>query len=100
MVSKELTKDYIQKMVSTEPKWTVAAILALYERQTEDEKAEGSAKVYNRMGFNKFDAAFMTSLAEQLLADKFLSAKQLGAAQKVLKKYAGQLLRIAKEQAK
>lgn len=95
----KMTRDYIQEKVATDPRWTKAAILALYECQTADEKNTASTVEHNRRGFNAFDAEFMSSLAEQLLAGRFLSAKQMSVARKKLGKYSGQLLRIAEEKA-
>ena len=91
----ELTKEYVKEMVATDYEWTRRAILALYEFQTEEEKAVGEAKQTNARGFNKFDAEFLSSLAKWILADRMLSTKQLKAARKALVKYSGQLVKIA-----
>jgi len=81
-------------------------ILAIYERQTADEKSSETTKHHNGMGFNGRDAAFGTSLAKQILAwnadknSKFnrpLSSKQMESARKMLKRYAGQLAKVANE---
>jgi hypothetical protein len=89
------TRDGIWAKIQQDDKWAQRAILALYDHQTEDERMVGETHHNNRVGFNAFDAEFMTSLAIQLERYGSLSPKQLAAARKVLKKYCGQLVRIA-----
>jgi len=45
----------------------------------------------NGRGFNGVDATFGSSLAQQVLAGRTLTLKQLRAAQQMLKKYTNQL---------
>lgn len=92
----EYTRSYIWLQIQESRAWTERAVLALYERQTADEKSAGSTVHHNAAGYNAFDAPFMTSLAEQLKQGRHLSNKQLAAARKVLRKYTGQLAKIAK----
>lgn len=86
------------------------AILALYARQEEDEKATESTSHSNGKGFGAFDAEFFSSLATQILASKNpngyrLSPGQLNACRRSRKeggvsrigRYAGQLLRVIQQ---
>lgn len=85
------------------------AILALYARQEEDEKATESTSHSNGKGFGAFDAEFFSSLATQIIDSKNpngyrLSPGQLRAARKPGKtgvtrigRYAGQLLRVIQQ---
>jgi len=91
----EYTKEQIRAKITSDDKWAIRAILALYERQTMDEKAEGATKTTNGQGFSKFDAEFMSSLAEWYMNTGFLTEGQLSKAKPKLGKYAGQLYRIA-----
>ncbi len=94
-LTKKEKVSHIRKMVATDITWTRRAILALYEHQTDDEKNSELTKENNSRGFNSFDATFLSSIAKQLLAGRRLSEKQLVASRKALRKYSGQLLRIA-----
>lgn len=89
------TKDEINLNVQTKYNWLVRAILALAARQTACELRAAVTLESNGKGFNRPDAPFMTSLAEQIQKGFTLSEKQQYAARYVLKKYAQQLCNIA-----
>lgn len=93
------TKEDIATKLASDPKWLKAGIIAIYNRQTEDEKSSESTNKDNAKGFTGCDARFGSSLAKKLLAGYALSPKQEEAAKKMMKKYAGQLLKVAKEKA-
>ena len=93
----ELTKEVIKDKVMTKRRWTERALVVLYGFQTKDEKIDGSTTHHNQMGFNAFDAEFLSSLAKWVLSGKRLTEKQLKMAQKRIGKYSGQLLRVAQE---
>ncbi len=98
METKQLpSKCIIAEKIQTDPKWLVAGILAIYKRQTEDEKQTESTDKDNGMGFTGCDARFGSSLAKKLLAGYPLTINQSIAARKMMRKYAGQLLKVAKE---
>ena len=96
-MNKVYTKEEIREMVTTNDAWAIRAILALYKRQTDSEKVEGSTNVHNGRGFNKFDAEFMTSLVAFYNKAGFLTEGQLKSAKRKLGKYSRQLLEIAQE---
>jgi hypothetical protein len=100
MQSKQLpSKCIIAEKIQTNTKWLHAGILAIYKRQTEDEKQTESTDKDNGMGFTGCDARFGSSLAKKLLAGYTLTINQEIAARKMMRKYAGQLLKVAKEKA-
>jgi hypothetical protein len=100
MQNKQLpSKCIIAEKIQNDPKWLRAGILAIYKRQTEDEKAAESTDKDNGMGFTGCDAKFGSSLAKKLLAGYTLTINQETAARKMMRKYAGQLLKVAKEKA-
>jgi len=91
-------KAYILGRMQTSNEWLRKAVVAIYERQTLDEKQTGETKHHNGVGFNGTDASFLGSIAEQIIARRrSLSEKQLSATRKAMVKYTGQLARIARE---
>lgn len=102
------------KPARTEP-WTVAEILRklersdlmversliqLYRRQTGDERDQHTTVEDNGVGFNAFDAAFLTDVAQWVERSTYpegqrLTERQRNAVRKALRKYAVQLTRIA-----
>jgi hypothetical protein len=75
-------------------------ILRLYERQTAEERATHATHEANGLGFNLYDADFLSSLAEQVKystrpVGRRLSPRQLAVGRLRLMKYAGQLADIA-----
>jgi hypothetical protein len=105
-----MTKVYdateIRNKLITNDKWLIRGILAVYARQTADEKSSLTTKHHNGVGFNGRDAAILSSFAKQILSweatedpryPQPLSPKQFGYARRAMLKYAGQLARIAEE---
>ena len=81
----------IRTRLMTDRRYLIKSLLRLYRRQTETERRSQSTSVFNGVGFNKYDAKFGCSLAEQVLSGRYLSAKQIKSAQNMLKKYTRQL---------
>ena len=100
MGNKELTTEYIKKMVTTDRSWTERAVAVIYEFQTADEQRTGETKHNNKVGFSGPDAYIMSEFARWLISGRHLSQKQLALAQKRIGKYAGQLLKIARTNVK
>jgi hypothetical protein len=103
-MEKTWTKEEIQSNLIDNDIWVYRGVVALYERQTDEEKEIGDTKVRNNAGFNGRDAQIMSSFACQIIDwndNKFhkfptpLSNKQLGIARKRIMKYSGQLAKIA-----
>jgi hypothetical protein len=108
MSTSGLTKQAIIDLLEKNDEAVLHGLMAIYDRQTDDEQASHETKHDNAMGFNGLDAGIMSSFAEQVRskgwvpgkgyrACKFLSPKQLALARKKLHKYAGQLLIVAAE---
>lgn len=89
------TKEQIQENVLKNDQWLVRGLLAIFDKQTSDEQYSEETKYHNGIGFNGVDAPFMSSLAVQYRNKGFLSEKQKVYARKKMKKYCGQLLKIA-----
>lgn len=90
-----ITIETIRNKLATDDLWVCRGIVAIYRLQTADEKSTQSTSIDNGMGFNGVDAPFGSSLAVQYLERGSLSTKQTACARKMIRKYAGQLLRIA-----
>lgn len=88
------TEDEIRSKITTDPSWTIRALLAIYNNQTDDEQFAGTTKYKNNIGFNGVDAEILTSFVKFYQERGFLSAKQIAIAQKKIGKYAKQLLSI------
>ena len=94
-MSRTWTSEEIKNLVQTNDKVLYGALRKLYECQTDDEKAEGSANHNNGAGFNGVDAPILTSFAEFLNRTGFLTPKQKVIARKKLGKYTRQLTMLA-----
>lgn len=69
--------------------------MVLYNRQTEYEKQNKTTKESNNIGFNAYDAKYMTELAKQLLKGKRIKNDDFWRARYRLRKYIQQLTDIA-----
>jgi hypothetical protein len=93
--SKKWTKDEIKDGLNNSAKWVERGVLALYRFQTEDEKVSSETRYHNGRGFNAIHAPFLTSIAKQVMAGRYLTSNQIVATRKMLLHYASQLCRIA-----
>jgi hypothetical protein len=99
------TPEMIRERLESDDRWVQRALVALYKKQTADEQSTESTRHTNGVGFAQNDAAFLSSLAKQVLAGRTLSAKQIHFARfsrtgrPRIMKYARQLAEIANERA-
>jgi hypothetical protein len=93
----EWTTDEVMKLIDTNDVVLYRALEHLYACQTEDEKHSERTTNHNGMGFNSFDAEFLTSVCKQLLNRGYLSEKQKVVCRKKLQKYKKQLTKLANE---
>ena len=80
------------------------SLLQLYHRQTADEANSNATIEDNGVGFNAFDAAFLTDVARWVEQSTYpegqrLTPRQLPHVRRGLRKYVGQLTRIANREA-
>lgn len=94
-MAREYTVEEIRERVTNDQRWTERAIMALYRRQTEDERLGQHTNELNGAGFNKADAEILSSFAKQLQWGGHLTPRQFDVARRRVAKYAGQLARIA-----
>lgn len=93
--SRKWTKEEIRHNLETDNTWLYRGLLAIYKRQTDDEKNAGITKHENSVGFSGCDSSFLSNAAQFYLKTGFLTTKHLAAVRKAMLKYAGQLQKIA-----
>jgi hypothetical protein len=87
-----ITEDIIRQKLMTDLRWLEAAILAIYRRQTDDEKAAGATKHLNGVGFSGCDSVTGSYMAKWIQGGRHLSGKWVEKAQRIMPKYTRQLL--------
>ena len=97
--SLDAAKSLVREKLDTDNAWLVRGLLALHAKQTPDEQRNADTRHDNDRGFNSADAPLMTSFVRQWNTRLWFSDKQLNRLRKTLRKYAGQLVRIARENA-
>ena len=94
------TKETILAKLDSSDEMIKRSLLRLYAEQTADEQAMGATSESNGYGFNGIDAEFLSSVAKFLTDKGYLSPKQLDFTRKKLRKYAGQLAKLATAEVK
>lgn len=89
------TKEEIKNLLLTNDTMVQRSVLKLYAFQTKEEQLVGDSVEENGIGFNSYDAGFLTSIAEQLKRKVKLTRKQIEVTRKKLIKYSKQLTLIA-----
>ena len=91
------TTDRIVNLLNNNNTAVERAIIAIYNRQTADEKNARNTRHNNTVGFSAADASTGTYLAKWLLSGKHLDGKFLAKGRNIAIKYRRQLLEIANE---
>lgn len=94
-VRKTYTIDDIIHMVRTDDKAVLRAVVAIWKRQTNDERVEKGTKWTNHFGFSKRHVTKGTMLAEKIFANKPLTAEEMADAKAIAYSYRKQLWMIA-----
>jgi hypothetical protein len=94
-VEKEWNKDKIWEYIQASDRWMVHSLMAIYKRQTPREQSNATTIEDNGVGFNGVDAGFMTGMVEWYNKKGFFTDKQKAYIRTKLKKYCGQLEKIA-----
>jgi len=74
-----------------DPEVVAGCLVVLYASQTAEEQGSHTTRERNGMGFNAFDAAFGSSLAEQVIGKGKLTTTQVAVGRKILRKYVNQI---------
>lgn len=92
-------KKYIQDLLAKKDTVGIEAnlrgLLRIFQLQTFAEQVVENTTDWNGVGFTGCDAEFLTSVAKQFIKNKSISENQFKFVQKTMKKYSGQLLKIA-----
>lgn len=99
-LAKEAMANIFKAKIISDLAWTERAVLAIYSRQTEDEKQNEVTLKNNSVGFNGPDSKVMSYYAKWLLKGNHLSGRHLETARKKIVKYVHQLVDIAVDRAK
>ncbi len=89
------TEENIETLLKSNNRAVEKAIVAIYKRQTEDEKATQATRHSNNVGFSGADASRGTYYAQWILSGKRLTGKHLDKGRAMALKYRKQLLSIA-----
>lgn len=92
---KKWTKEEIRFNMETNDKWLFRGLLAIYARQTEDERSSEITKHDNAVGFNGVDSNFLSRAAVFYKSNGFRTKVHKEAVRKAMLKYSGQLAKIA-----
>lgn len=112
----EHTPEAIKEKLETDNRWLIRGLVAIFQRQTEDEQRQDSTNHLNGVGFNGSDAPFLSVMArraidrtkvdprnmeavKKAIDGMGFSPRQLQCIRKAMKKYAGQLHKITKSRA-
>lgn len=91
-------KEEIVELLEKNDKAVLRGLIVLYSLQTTDEKVMQDTIENNGIGFSGFDAEFLSSLAQQAMKYGRLSERQMEVLRGRIKKYAGQLTKVANNQ--
>ena len=94
-MDKVWTVEEIKKNIMSSRKWVEQGVLAIYNKQTAEEKSDGEAIEDNGIGFSGAHACSGTYYAKWLLQGKHLSGKHLNKARDLILHYTKQLTKIA-----
>lgn len=89
------TVEEIRVKLATDDRWVLRGLKAIFKKQTDDEKHDGITKHDNGVGFTGADSGFLSPMALRALEGRDFSPKQMVYIRKAMKKYAGQLHKIA-----
>lgn len=92
---KKWTTAEIRHNLETNNAWLIRGLMAIYARQTADEKDVGLTKHDNGIGFNGVDSNFLSNMVKFYNDRSFLTANQIAKVRKAMLKYSGQLKKIA-----
>lgn len=93
------TPERVRELLAGNPRAVERAIVALYDRQTADEQAQGDTRYTNGVGFSGADARRLSFVAEFLRSGKHLRLETCAKYVARVSKYAGQLADIANAKA-
>lgn len=94
------TTDEIVTLIQSNDKAVAKAVIAIYNRQTADEKMIENTTHSNGVGFNASDVRYLSYIAKYCERNQALTGKHLDKARQKILKYRRQLVEIANENEK
>lgn len=91
-------KEEVRFKLETDNNWLYRGLLAIYDRQTQDEKESDLTRHDNMVGFNGVDSVILSSYAKSFKQWGRLTPRQIEVCRKKMLKYAGQLAKIANKE--
>ena len=76
-VTKSQQREYLRTRLSEDRGWAKAALLKIYDNQTDDEQASEGTIEDNGIGFTGVDGHILSSFSQQLIKRGSLSEKQM-----------------------
>lgn len=95
--NKKERREKVKLLLLSSNKAVIRGVVAIYKRQTEDEKNSDATKHSNNMGFCANDASIMSLYAKQILEYGGLSDLQLKEARRRIIRYTRQLAELAEQ---
>lgn len=89
------TRETIKALIERSDEAVERAVLAIWRRQTEDEKDAEETKHRNGVGFASCHATLGSYCARWLLSGRHLDGRHLANARRMMRWYAGQLADVA-----
>lgn len=95
MAARTWKKDEIREVLDSSHRAALRGLTVIHSLQTESEKATGTAQVWNGVGWSGVDAEIMTNLYEWYERNGRFSRKQWNLVHRKIRRYAGQLTKVA-----
>lgn len=94
-MSQKWTRAQIMAAIETNPNWLERGIVAIYNKQVQDEKRDETTKYHNRVGFRPNDAKRLSYYAKWIISGHHISGHHVNIAKVRMRKYCRQLAKIA-----
>ena len=91
-ITKKAKKEFVRDKLRNDPKWTLMALLKIYDFQTADEQQFEYTSDANNVGFTGADGEILTSFAKGLLKYRTLTERQMAITKNKMPKYWRQIL--------
>ena len=88
-------EEQIKYLILTKESVLYSCLENLYNCQTEEEKVAGNTQEENGIGFNAYDAPFLSAMIKDLKKYGHLTYGQREKTKQILQKYAKQLVKMA-----
>lgn len=92
------TREELTTMITTRNDAVERAMLAVWERQTADEKCHDTTRHHNAIGFSASTVSRGSYYAKWVKSGRHLTGSHLDNARKIALKHVGQLVKIANKE--